>query len=70
KKACEVACIGCGKCVKVCPHTAITLQNALAYIDDEACKLCRKCVDVCPTHAIIETNFPEKKKQETDSELE
>ncbi|HIP48957.1 MAG TPA: Fe-S cluster domain-containing protein [Lutibacter sp.] len=61
KKACSVACIGCSKCLKVCPSEAITIDNFLAYIDADACTLCRKCVEVCPTHAIIETNFPPKK---------
>lgn len=65
-KACKNACIGCGKCVKVCPHGAITMENNLAYIDADKCKLCRKCVIVCPTHAIIETNFPPRKTEESD----
>ncbi|RLD63027.1 MAG: ferredoxin [Bacteroidetes bacterium] len=60
-KACKVACIGCGKCEKVCAFGAITIENNLAYIDFEKCKLCRKCVAVCPTGAIHEINFPVKK---------
>ncbi|HON19285.1 MAG TPA: Fe-S cluster domain-containing protein [Salinivirgaceae bacterium] len=62
KKACNVACIACVKCAKVCPHEAITIQNNLAYIDDNKCKLCRKCVEECPTLAIVELNFPPRKK--------
>ncbi|MBI9060984.1 MAG: Fe-S cluster domain-containing protein [Marinilabiliaceae bacterium] len=61
KKACSVACIGCKKCEKECPFGAITVENNLAYIDDEKCKLCRKCVAVCPTNAIHEINFPPRK---------
>lgn len=61
KKACSVACIGCFKCQKTCPHDAITVTDNLSYIDYNKCKLCRKCVDVCPTHAIHAVNFPVKK---------
>ncbi len=61
RKACDAACIGCGKCVKVCAFEAITLENNLAWIDPVKCRLCRKCGAECPTGAIIETNFPPKK---------
>jgi ferredoxin len=61
RKNCEVACIGCGKCVKICPHDAIVMENNLAYISFEKCKLCRKCVEECPTNAIVELNFPLRK---------
>lgn len=68
KKSCDVACIGCGKCVKVCPYDAITLENYLAFIDSVKCKLCRKCVEECPTNSILEINFPPRKSQDgTDS---
>lgn len=63
KKACAVACIGCGKCQKVCKFEAITVENNLSYIDYSKCKMCTKCVDECPTGAIIKVNFPVKKKE-------
>ncbi|MBP9030783.1 Fe-S cluster domain-containing protein [Seramator thermalis] len=67
RKSCEVACIGCSKCQQVCPFDAITIENNLAYIDDDKCRLCRKCVPVCPTNSILELNFPPRKepKEET-----
>lgn len=64
RKACISACIGCGKCAKSCQNEAITITNNLAYIDPNKCKLCRKCVEECPTGAILETNFPPRKKKE------
>lgn len=73
KKACDVACIGCSKCFKVCPFEAITMANNLAFIDDQKCRLCRKCVPECPTSAIIELNFPPKKPKvevEADTTVE
>ena len=61
KKACSVACIGCGKCQKVCKFEAITIENNVSYIDFNKCRMCTKCVDECPTGAIVKVNFPVKK---------
>ncbi|MFO7756716.1 MAG: Fe-S cluster domain-containing protein [Bacteroidales bacterium] len=71
RKACRVACIGCGKCEEVCNFDAITIKNNLAFIDSDKCKFCRKCEPVCPTKAILELNFPprkEQRKKETEKE--
>ena len=65
RKACEVGCIGCSKCQKVCPFEAITIANNLAYIDYEKCKLCRKCEDECPQNTIVAVNFPARKPRPT-----
>lgn len=61
KKSCSVACIGCGKCEKVCKFDAIKVENNLCYIDFNKCRMCTKCVDECPTGAIVKVNFPTKK---------
>jgi ferredoxin len=70
KKNCDVACIGCGKCMKICPYEAITVSNNLAHIDFKKCKLCRKCVAECPTSAIHELNFPVAKPAGTSEVVE
>jgi Na+-translocating ferredoxin:NAD+ oxidoreductase RNF subunit RnfB len=70
KKSCDVSCIACTKCEKVCPHEAITINNNLAFIHDDKCKLCRKCVEVCPTNAIVELNFPPRKPKTEEVAVE
>lgn len=66
KKACRVACIGCGKCEKVCEYDAITIENNLSYIDFNKCQMCTTCVDECPTGAIVKINFPITKEVEVE----
>lgn len=55
KKSCQAACIGCGKCAKVCKFEAITVENNISYIDPAKCKACGLCVRECPTEAIVAT---------------
>ncbi len=52
KKVCDAACIGCGKCARVCEFGAVTVENNLARIDPEKCTLCGACVESCPTKCI------------------
>ncbi|MDR2936872.1 MAG: Fe-S cluster domain-containing protein [Rikenellaceae bacterium] len=68
RKACNVSCIACTKCQKVCAFEAITIENSLAYIDSNKCKLCRKCAPECPTRAIREVNFPPRLVRVAESE--
>lgn len=49
----ELSCIGCTKCIKVCPTDAIIgAPKHLHGVLSEACTGCRKCVDVCPTECV------------------
>ena len=43
------ACIGCGKCTKICPIEVISLKNKKASIDESICLGCGVCVRNCPT---------------------
>ncbi|MCK9161021.1 MAG: 4Fe-4S binding protein [Bacteroidaceae bacterium] len=50
-------CIGCGKCVSVCPHQALKLVNNgmcsfVNVIDVDLCNGCKKCERVCKVGAI------------------
>ena len=44
-------CVGCGKCVSVCPMKNLTLQNKKAVPDDR-CTMCYRCISLCPKKAI------------------
>lgn len=45
------ACVGCGKCVQLCPMHNIVLKNQHAFASDR-CTMCYRCVNNCPTQAI------------------
>lgn len=53
-KLCDVACIGCGICVKNCPNEAIRVENFHAIIDYEKCTGCGICKEKCPKKSIVE----------------
>lgn len=45
-------CIGCGKCVAVCPMAAVTLEEAIDF-NPARCIGCGLCTDVCPAQAVV-----------------
>ncbi|MDE6565752.1 MAG: 4Fe-4S binding protein [Clostridia bacterium] len=45
-------CIGCGKCLAVCPQNCIKLDKQ-ATIQQKNCLHCGNCVSVCPVKAVI-----------------
>lgn len=52
KKNCQVGCIGCGICIKVCPFEAPSLEHNLSGIHPDKCTVCGLCATKCPTGAI------------------
>jgi H+/Na+-translocating ferredoxin:NAD+ oxidoreductase subunit B len=61
KKNCDLGCIACGICVKVCPFEAPSVQNNFSRIDIDKCKVCGLCVTKCPTKAIVD-HLPSRSK--------
>ncbi|MDO4581705.1 MAG: EFR1 family ferrodoxin [Bacillota bacterium] len=52
KFAADEKCDGCGLCVKVCPVSAIELQQQRPRWKSESCELCLGCINRCPKQAI------------------
>lgn len=51
----ENLCIGCGKCVKICPKRILYLDKTTGkskVTDETQCDKRRGCERVCPTQAI------------------
>lgn len=45
-------CIGCGKCVEVCPQKCIEDEKVPFVIENEHCLNCGNCMDVCPYNSV------------------
>ena len=46
-------CIGCGRCVEVCPHQVFVMTGSKAALSDrDACMECGACALNCPVKAI------------------
>ena len=44
-------CIGCGRCIEVCPQSAICSENDMILFDRQKCIGCLKCTQTCNSGA-------------------
>ncbi len=55
----EEVCIGCCRCIKVCPTDAIVgAAKQIHNVLREACTGCGSCVERCPTEALVMRPVP------------
>ena len=49
----EEICIGCRRCVEVCPRAVFRMEGASAeVVREDRCVICRSCFSQCPTGAV------------------
>jgi len=49
----SAACVGCGRCLDVCPYGVFAWNGGAAVAQNpDACQLCGQCVRACPVSAI------------------
>ena len=48
----ERKCVGCGMCLKVCAHDAITIEDNKASINHDKCVGCGRCIGICKMDAV------------------
>ena len=58
RKKCNVGCIACETCVRICPFDAISMEGNLAVLDHERCRVCGLCIPRCPTQSIEGRDLP------------
>lgn len=49
-------CIGCGKCLEVCPQNCIVNDKVPFAIEQEHCLHCGNCMSVCPAGAVVKSS--------------
>jgi len=46
-------CVGCGRCMEVCPHNVFEIsENKSLIVDRDSCMECGACAMNCPAKAI------------------
>lgn len=60
-------CVGCNKCVKVCPSQIFTVAaDGIELVNTENCIGCGHCVCVCGNGAVVHSLFPQEKIHKID----
>lgn len=49
----QEACIGCSRCMRVCPTEALRVTGGKATLHPGLCVDCGECFNVCPSRAIV-----------------
>jgi ferredoxin len=57
RKVCDIGCLGCKVCERICQHGAITVIDNLAVIDFEKCVGCGDCAEKCPRKLIVDAKL-------------
>lgn len=52
REKCDVGCISCKLCTRVCETGAIRVEGFGAKIEYDKCVSCGKCIEKCPRHII------------------
>ena len=53
----KTKCVGCGKCLEVCPTEALYWVEKEIFVREELCRSCGACVEACPKGAISLNTF-------------
>ena len=48
----EDTCIGCSRCMKICPTEALRVRDGKAVLIPDRCVDCGNCFKVCPRQAL------------------
>lgn len=66
----EQNCIGCGKCIRVCPTDAIVgSKQVLHTILPKLCTSCSNCINTCPTDCITLSTLGEALTESEELQL-
>ncbi len=68
RQVCNIGCLGCRICERVCQHDAIKVTDSLATIDYEKCTGCGDCAEKCPRKLIIDANLDSGPRLFSDAE--